>query len=294
MAVWSIWYWWLNCYRRVGDLKIDAVNCCSQARKSSYVFSFRNGIFCDAWRSGEFSVAVWQVELREIFHSSLLISFLCLCPLVPLYLHNRPLFPLLLYSSSFLTKTLFLLCLWRWAFSKGHRLCNRRISFFWRVLMASFGFTEGVFSVVSFSTGVQRWWDYPLIDLLAVYARWLNQPILPSLLRSRHMTAHTVNSLSFRKTFPTPMLRVRSMLGFWMCIRSGKFFDWIGARAGISSRAWRGVETTLVETLPNIHEDSISVAFVEYTSWLHAQCVYFSPVHFGLTDSFSFVATIRY
>ncbi|PBK92553.1 hypothetical protein ARMGADRAFT_1080615, partial [Armillaria gallica] len=36
------------------------------------------------------------------------------------------------------------------------------------------------------------------------------------------------------------------------------------AKAGISSRAWRGVETTLVEMLPNIHEDSITMAFVEY------------------------------
>ncbi|PBK89739.1 hypothetical protein ARMGADRAFT_1083185 [Armillaria gallica] len=36
------------------------------------------------------------------------------------------------------------------------------------------------------------------------------------------------------------------------------------AKASISSRAWRGVETTLVEMLPNIHEDSITMAFVEY------------------------------
>ncbi|KAK0226725.1 hypothetical protein EDD85DRAFT_795043 [Armillaria nabsnona] len=36
------------------------------------------------------------------------------------------------------------------------------------------------------------------------------------------------------------------------------------ARAGINLRAWRGVEMALVETLPNIHEDSISDAFVEY------------------------------
>ncbi len=44
----------------------------------------------------------------------------------------------------------------------------------------------------------------------------------------------------------------------WQIVRT----NW--ARAGISSRAWRGVETALVETLPNIHEDSITVAFVEY------------------------------
>ncbi|PBK82718.1 hypothetical protein ARMGADRAFT_1090038 [Armillaria gallica] len=36
------------------------------------------------------------------------------------------------------------------------------------------------------------------------------------------------------------------------------------ARAGISSRAWCGVEMTLVEALPNIQEDSITVAFAEY------------------------------
>ncbi|KAK0445255.1 hypothetical protein EV421DRAFT_1734929 [Armillaria borealis] len=35
-------------------------------------------------------------------------------------------------------------------------------------------------------------------------------------------------------------------------------------KAGISSRAWHGVETTLVETLPKIHEDSITIAFSEY------------------------------
>ncbi len=51
------------------------------------------------------------------------------------------------------------------------------------------------------------------------------------------------------------VLNVHSL---WKILR----LNW--ARAGISSRAWRGVETTLVETLPNIHEDSISVAFVEY------------------------------
>ncbi len=51
------------------------------------------------------------------------------------------------------------------------------------------------------------------------------------------------------------VLNVHSL---WHIVRA----NW--ARAGISSRAWRGVETTLVETLPNIHEDSITVAFVEY------------------------------
>ncbi|PBK77616.1 hypothetical protein ARMSODRAFT_1010266 [Armillaria solidipes] len=35
-------------------------------------------------------------------------------------------------------------------------------------------------------------------------------------------------------------------------------------KAGVSSRAWRGVETELVETIPKIHEDSIAVAFTEY------------------------------
>ncbi|PBK63117.1 hypothetical protein ARMSODRAFT_980296, partial [Armillaria solidipes] len=35
-------------------------------------------------------------------------------------------------------------------------------------------------------------------------------------------------------------------------------------KAGVSSRAWRGVETELVETIPKIHEDSIAVAFAEY------------------------------
>ncbi len=51
------------------------------------------------------------------------------------------------------------------------------------------------------------------------------------------------------------VLNVHSL---WQIVRA----TW--ARAGISSRAWCGVETTLVETLPNIHEDSITVAFTEY------------------------------
>ncbi|KAK0245021.1 hypothetical protein EDD85DRAFT_943382 [Armillaria nabsnona] len=38
--------------------------------------------------------------------------------------------------------------------------------------------------------------------------------------------------------------------------------NWVSA--GINSRAWHGVETMLVETLLNIQEDGISVAFVEY------------------------------
>lgn len=51
---------------------------------------------------------------------------------------------------------------------------------------------------------------------------------------------------------------VLNLHALWKILR----LNW--ARAGISSRAWRGVETTLVETLPNIHEDSITMAFVEY------------------------------
>ncbi|SJL06604.1 uncharacterized protein ARMOST_09946 [Armillaria ostoyae] len=35
-------------------------------------------------------------------------------------------------------------------------------------------------------------------------------------------------------------------------------------KAGVSSRAWCGVETELVELIPKIHEDSITVAFTEY------------------------------
>ncbi|PBK80942.1 hypothetical protein ARMGADRAFT_1091692 [Armillaria gallica] len=51
------------------------------------------------------------------------------------------------------------------------------------------------------------------------------------------------------------VLNVHSL---WQVVRT----NW--AKAGINSRAWRGVETTLVETLPNIQEDSITIAFVEY------------------------------
>ncbi|PBK78972.1 hypothetical protein ARMGADRAFT_1115408, partial [Armillaria gallica] len=51
---------------------------------------------------------------------------------------------------------------------------------------------------------------------------------------------------------------VLNVYSFWNIVRT----HWV--KAGISSRAWRGVETALVETLPNLHEDSITVAFVEY------------------------------
>ncbi|PBK79625.1 hypothetical protein ARMGADRAFT_1092949 [Armillaria gallica] len=51
---------------------------------------------------------------------------------------------------------------------------------------------------------------------------------------------------------------VLSVYSLWQIV----WANW--AKAGISSRAWRSVETTLVETLPNIHEDSITMAFVEY------------------------------
>ncbi len=51
------------------------------------------------------------------------------------------------------------------------------------------------------------------------------------------------------------VLNVHSL---WNIVRT----NWVNA--GLSSRAWRGVETTLIETLPNLQEDSITVAFVEY------------------------------
>ncbi|PBK68364.1 hypothetical protein ARMSODRAFT_1019924 [Armillaria solidipes] len=42
-------------------------------------------------------------------------------------------------------------------------------------------------------------------------------------------------------------------------------------KAGVSSQAWHGVETVLVEVLPKIHEDSITVAFTEYNELRHSK-----------------------
>ncbi len=81
------------------------------------------------------------------------------------------------------------------------------------------------------------------------------------------------------------VLNVHSL---WKILR----LNW--ARAGISSRAWRGVETTLVETLPNIHEDGISVAFVEYNELVARVVRLFFSSFLYLADSLSFVETIQY